>query len=182
MGRPKALLPIGTELFVQRIRRVLLDAALNPVLVVLGHAADEIVQAAGIPPDAIVLNPAYQSGMLSSIVAGIRALEPTAAEALVLALVDGPDISTLVVRRLMERFWATRAPVVEPIHEGKHGHPILIARSLWPEIVSADPEVGAKEVIRRHRDEAAQVEWDDPSVLTDLDTPADFDAWAASRR
>jgi Uncharacterized MobA-related protein len=182
MGRPKALLPVGNELFVQRVRRVLIDAALSPVLVVLGHQALAIAQAASLPPEGVVFNPQYQSGMLSSIVAGIRTLEPTDAEALVLALVDGPDISTLVVRRLMERYWATRAPIVEPVHRGQHGHPILVARTLWPELVTADPAVGAKDVIRRHRAEAAQVEWDDPSVLTDLDTPADFDAWLVSRR
>jgi molybdenum cofactor cytidylyltransferase len=72
--------------------------------------------------------------------------------------------------------------VVEPVHAGKHGHPVLIARTLWPELLAADPAIGAKEVIRRHRPAGAQVEWDDPSVLTDLDTPADFDAWVASRR
>lgn len=182
MGRPKALLPVGNEFFVQRVRRVLLDAALSPVLVVLGHGAEAIASAAGLPPDSVVLNPNYSAGMLSSLVAGIRALEPTDAEALVLALVDGPDISTLVVRRLMERYWATRAPVVEPVHAGKHGHPVLIARTLWPELLAADPAVGAKQVIRRHRPEGAQVEWDDSSVLTDVDTPADFDAWVASRR
>lgn len=182
MGRPKALLPVGNEFFVQRVRRVLLDAALHPVLVVLGHEAEAIAQAAGLPPESIVLNPDYPAGMLSSVIAGIRALEPTDAEALVLALVDGPDISTLVVRRLVERYWATRAPIVEPVYAGKHGHPVLIARTLWPEILAANPAIGAKEVIRRHRAEAAHVEWEDSSVLTDLDTPADYEAWAASRQ
>lgn len=181
MGRPKALLPAGSELFVQRVRRALLDAALHPVLVVLGHQALDIASSAGLPAEGVIVNPDYQQGMLSSLITGIRALEPTNAEALVLALVDSPDISTLVVRRLMERFWATRAPFVEPVYKGEHGHPVLISRELWPEILTADPNEGAKAVIRRHRARAAQVDWDEPGVLTDLDTPDDLDAWLARR-
>ncbi|GIW11729.1 MAG: hypothetical protein KatS3mg061_2786 [Dehalococcoidia bacterium] len=181
MGRPKALLPVGNEFFVQRVRRALLDAALHPVLVVLGHDALEIARTASLPPEGIVLNPDYQQGMLSSLVAGLRVLEPTDVEAAVVALVDGPDISTLLVRRLMERYWATRAPIVEPVYQGKAGHPFLIARELWPEIAAADPEQGPRAVIRRHRARAAQVIWDDSSILTDLDTPADYQAWIASR-
>jgi molybdenum cofactor cytidylyltransferase len=127
-----------------------------------------------------VVNPDYQQGMLTSLVTGVRALEETAAPGLVLALVDGPDISGDVVRRLVQRFRESRPAIVEPTHDGRHGHPLLIRRDIWPELLVADPGEGAKAVIRRHRSDEGQVPCD-ASVLVDLDTPAELDAWMARR-
>lgn len=181
MGRPKPLLPAGDHPFLVTIRDAMIEAGLSPVIVVLGHRADEVIRGCNLPEGSYVLNERYKDGMLSSLHSGISALESTDNHAFVLALVDGPDIKAAVVRRMVEQYDQQPAAVIEPTYQGKHGHPVLLDRSIWSELMAADPATGAKPVVRRHRSEASAVPVDDPGVLTDLDTPADFEAWIGAR-
>lgn len=179
MGAPKQLLLTNGEPFVRRIWRVLVNSGLAPVNVVLGYRAEEVAGTASIPAGSVVLNPRYGDGMLSSLQCGVRSLMETKSEALVLALVDSPDISEPVVRALVQGFAETNAPVVEPAFQGQHGHPVLLSREVWEELLQASPGEGAKQVVRRYRPRGLQLELGDPSVLVDLDTPEDLDTWRA---
>jgi CTP:molybdopterin cytidylyltransferase MocA len=179
MGRPKALLPIGPrgETFFDRVTRTLLDAGVDDIVVVVGADAEAIRAGVGIPPASvrIIDNPDYEQGQLTSLVAGLRALESAAARAALVTLIDVPFVNVSTVRRLISVYRERGAPIVRPVSSGRHGHPVIFGRELFDELQRADPAYGAKPVVRAHAAEMIEVPIDDEGAFTDIDTREDFE-------
>lgn len=177
MGRPKATLPLGEgDTFLTRIVRTLQAAGLTDVVVVLGHQADaaaESLEQHGLYPR-VVFNPAYRSGQLSSVLAGLDTIDRPGVSAMLLTLVDVPLVSPSTVRAVVDRYRKTGAPIVRPVRGDQHGHPVLIDRSLFAKLRGADPAVGAKAVVRAHVSPAGDVAVDDDGAFLDIDTPGDY--------
>jgi molybdenum cofactor cytidylyltransferase len=177
MGRPKATLPLdGTDTFLSRIVRTLQQAQIDDVVVVLGydaHAVERSLAETGVSAQ-VVINEEYEAGQLSSLIAGLAAIDRPSVEAMLLTLVDVPLVSVATVRAVIERYRATGAPIVRPVRAALHGHPVLIDRSLFETIRSADTDRGVKPVVREHASWAGDVEVEDPGAFMDVDTPADY--------
>jgi molybdenum cofactor cytidylyltransferase len=198
MGRDKALLVHRGKTFLEHILATLREGGIERVGVVLGHHAEEILRASSLPDVEVAIHPDYRRGQTTSLQAGLRALgterqgsavaaaspppgahcagddEDVAAtvgdlEAIVLCLVDHPAVSADTVRKLVESFQRSRAPVVLPTYRGRRGHPVLISRALFTELSNLDPDTGANTVIHRYDDAATFVEVDDPGILHDVD-------------
>jgi molybdenum cofactor cytidylyltransferase len=177
MGKPKALLPLGdTGTFLTTIVRTLLSAGVDDVVVVVGHEAEAVMASCverGVVPR-FVVNTEYEQGQLSSLLAGLRAIDRPGTRAMLLTLVDVPLVSAATVRAVVERYRAMRAPVVRPVNAGLHGHPVLIDRALFGLLRQADPAAGAKPIVRAHVSAAGDVPVNDPGAFMDVDTPADY--------
>ena len=177
MGRSKATLRLDdADTFLTRIIRTFQEAQVEDVVVVLGHEAEAILKSvgqSGLSPR-FVVNTQYESGQLSSVLAGLRAIDRPGVNAMLMTLVDVPLVSAATVRAVLERYRATRAPVVRPVRGALHGHPVLIDRSLFGEIRAADPRRGAKPIIRAHVSAAGDVEVEDEGAFSDIDTPDDY--------
>jgi len=182
MGRTKALLPLGSsgETFVHRIIRVLREGGADAVVVVIG--GDAAAVRASLPRDDIyvsaVENPHYEEGQLSSLLAGLAAVEQRHddVEAVMMTLVDLPLISASTVRAVREAFLThPGAPLVRPRRSGRYGHPVIFNRSIFGELRRADPSQGAKPVVHAHAAEEVNVDVDDEGAFIDIDTPDDYD-------
>ena len=178
MGRTKALLPLGDETFISRIVGTFRAAGVEDVVVVVGHDAERVAAALDRldPPPRVVLNSDYESGQLSSILAGLRAVDRPGVTALLLTLVDVPLVSADTVRAVLMRYRAEASPVVRPVNGSRHGHPVLIDRQLFPLLRAADPATGAKPIVRAHASAAGDVEVADEGSFTDIDTPTEYAA------
>ncbi|MGH9470277.1 MAG: nucleotidyltransferase family protein, partial [Terriglobia bacterium] len=152
-------------------------AGVERIAVVLGHHAASIRAAVDLGDAQVVLNQEYRRGQTTSLQAGLRALEPMSPSAVLLCLVDHPAVSAETVRTLCRAFQEGHAPVVAPSHRGRHGHPVVISRELFQELLNLPPDEGANRVVGRYRDKAEWVEVDDPGVLLDIDNPADYAAF-----
>lgn len=171
-GSPKALVAFEGELLVERGRRLLADGGCDPVLVVIGAQADDVRPHAG---DCVVADD-WATGMGASLGAGLRALESTAAQAVVVALVDQPRVSAEAVRRLRAAYDAGAEAAVAT-YDGEQRNPVLLARSTWPEVaMAAVGDVGARPWLRAHPDRVVDVACDDTGSAHDVDTPADLEA------
>jgi CTP:molybdopterin cytidylyltransferase MocA len=182
MGRTKALLSLGSsgETFLHRIIRVLREGGADAVVVVIG--GDAAAVRASLPRDDVqisaVENPRYEEGQLSSLLAGLAAVEQRHAdvEAVMMTLVDLPLISAATVRAVRETFLANPgAPLVRPRRGGRHGHPVIFNRSIFGELRRADPSTGAKPVVHAHAAEEVDVDVDDEGAFIDIDTPDDYE-------
>jgi molybdenum cofactor cytidylyltransferase len=187
-GRSKALLEIGErDTFLTRIIDAFRAAGVTEIAVVVGHEADAVrasliargipLQPGSAPHDRgvrLVVNPAYQSGQLSSLLAGLSAIDGPDVRAMLMTLVDVPAASPSTIRRVVDRYVETNAPIVRPVRGDEHGHPVLIDRGLFDELRRADPAVGAKPVIRAHVSPAGDVAVEDEGAFLDVDTPADY--------
>jgi len=184
MGRAKATLPLDNgDTFLTRIVRTFRDAGVDDVIVVVGHDADAIASSfsqSGLAAR-FVMNAGYDRGQLSSLVSGLAAIDRPGVAAVLVTLVDVPLVSAATVRAVVERYRASRAPVVRPTSGARHGHPLLIDRSLFPALRSADPTEGAKPVVRAHASAAGDLEIADEGAFTDIDTDEDYRRWVIDR-
>ena len=117
MGRSKATLPLdGGDTFVTRIVRTFAAAGVEDVVVVLGHEPDAIVDAFSRTAlsATLVENADYEQGQLSSLLAGLRIVDRPGVVATLVTLVDVPLVAASTVRAVVERYLATRAPIVRP--------------------------------------------------------------------
>ena len=178
MGRSKPLLPLTSgDTFVTRLVRSFAEAGVDDVVVVLGYEADAVARTlveSGLAVR-LVINEAYHTGQLSSVLRGLNAVDRPGVRAMLLTLVDVPLVSPSTIRAVVDRYRATHAPIVRPVRGDEHGHPVLIDRSLFPLLRTADPVTGAKPVVRGHVSLAGDVATDDDGAFTDIDTPEAYE-------
>jgi molybdenum cofactor cytidylyltransferase len=179
MGRAKAALPLGQtgETVVSRVVRTLLDGGVPNVVVVSGAHIDAVRAAMPVnePRARTIEHPGWESGQLSSLLAGLAAIDDPLLEAALVTLVDVPLMSPATVAAVIAAWRRTRAPIVRPVNGDRHGHPVIFDRSVFEDLRSADPGVGAKAVFARHRDRVLDVEVKDPGAFEDIDTPEDYE-------
>jgi molybdenum cofactor cytidylyltransferase len=173
MGFPKPLLHIGDETFIERTLRMIAPAV-ERVVVVLGAHAESI--RAVLPVNsrfAIVDNPDYAQGQLSSLKKGLGELAPGVSAAMV-HLADHPLVAAATYLTLADTYRRTRAPIVIARHAGRRGHPVLFDRSVFSELLAAPLDQGAKVVVNAAPGRIVYSDVDDPGVALDLDTPEDL--------
>lgn len=181
LGRPKQLLDLGGKPLVVHVVERANKSALDRVIVVTGHAhVDGATALRGQDAD-VVFNPRFADGQSTSLIAGVRAL-PSDADAMVVLLGDQPLVSTRAIDRLIARRRARGDAIVMTGYGETRSHPVLFGRELFPELLTATGDQGAREIIRRHRDAVAVVESGEASPPADVDTEEAYaallDAWA----
>jgi CTP:molybdopterin cytidylyltransferase MocA len=166
MGRVKALLELDGESFVTRLARVL-GVHCDPVVVVLGHHADAIREAA--PGLEFAVNPDPERGMLSSLQTGLAAVDRS--RGVLFTPVDTPAVSEATVARLAAAL-ADGAPAAVPVFGGKRGHPVAISGELARQLLALPLTERANSVIRSAG--GIEIPVEDPGVVLEVDTPADY--------
>lgn len=166
MGQPKALLTLDGETFVGRIARRLRTSGCGSIAVVMGAHADEIESV--LPMDVLgVRHPGWADGMRSSLRAGLSALPEGH---VVLTHVDRPLVSTDTLTRLCATLELACVPRI-PRHDGIPGHPVFIPATLRPRLMEVD-DIPLRTILSAHAPHFVEV--DDPGVLMNINTPADY--------
>lgn len=178
MGRPKALLPYAPagappRPFIDSVLEMLTVGGATDLYAVLGHDPDPIRAGAQFDNTTIILNPDHALGQFSSLRAGVSALPPDI-DALVVALVDQPQIPAPVVAALIARFAETRAPIVRPIHDARGGHPILLSSETFPALLALPPTATTFDLVKAFADRREDVTVDSAEIRRDFDTPEEL--------
>jgi molybdenum cofactor cytidylyltransferase len=174
MGQPKMLLDWGGKPVIVHIVEQLKRAGIADVVVVTGHAAAAVSEAVASTGARTAFNPNYADGeMLSSLKTGLRALPGWCAATLV-ALGDMPRLHYATPQRLIDAYSADPHPVVAPGYQNKRGHPLLIDRSVWRDLLTLPADASPRVVINAYANQTAWIEGDE-TVLRDIDTPDDYD-------
>lgn len=172
-GRPKALLPHAPgHNFVSHLVHISHEAGLSPILVVGRPDHLELrAEVEGLQAR-FVENTDADRGQLSSLVAGIDAAG--AVDAVMVLPVDVPLLSAGVLRTLLNAADRSDAAILRATSGGRHGHPVLFRRAVFDELRAADPEVGARAIVRADPARVLNVEVAEPGVTIDIDTPEDY--------
>ena len=174
MGQDKALLRWGDKTFLEHLLAALRNAETDPVQVVLGANADQVQKIISFGAGEVVLNPDWQKGMLSSLIAGLNSL-PADVEAAVVCLVDHPCVSSTLIRALCENFRAGDRLIAIPTYQGRRGHPVLFSAKLFSDLRTAPLEVGARHVVRRHAGDILELPTKEEGVLLNTNDRADYE-------
>ncbi|MFD0527822.1 NTP transferase domain-containing protein [Kitasatospora arboriphila] len=178
-GRPKALVEHRGRPLLEHALAVVRAGGCGPVVAVLGAAREEVRARARTGDCLLVDNPAWESGMGSSLRAGLAALLAGAPAVLVM-LVDTPGVTPEAVRRLLAAHRAG-GQLVAAAYGGRRGHPVLIGARYFAEAAAgATGDAGARALLAAHAGGLLLVECGDVAVPDDLDTPEDLARWSAS--
>jgi molybdenum cofactor cytidylyltransferase len=172
------LLPWGATTVLGQVISTFEQAGVDELIVVTGGAREaveaEAARAAGKFPVRCVHNPAHASGgMLESLQCGLAALSSEAAATLI-GLGDQPQLSLGAARRVVEAFETSGASaLIVPSCNLRRGHPWLVRRDLWAELLALQPPHTLRDFLNAHAAGILYVETD-PTILKDLDTPEDY--------
>lgn len=143
----------------------------DDVVLVVGHEADALLASVQLSRARPVRNPAYATGLASSLRAGIDAA--AGADAVIVVLADQPGVTAALLDALIARQRATGAAAVMCSSNGRRSPPALLSAALWPAVRVLDGDVGAREVLAG-RDDVAIIEVDASLArLDDVDTAED---------
>jgi molybdenum cofactor cytidylyltransferase len=171
LGVNKANLPYQGKPFIRIIAETALASHLDPVIVVLGSNAEEIIPALQGLPIQIDHNQNWDQGQSSSIKTGLRAL-PSRIGGVVFLLVDQPQIPHTIISALSERHHQSLSPIIAPIVNGERGNPVLFDRNTFEDLLNISGDVGGRAIFPKYSID--WIEWIDSAILQDIDTQADY--------
>ena len=175
MGRNKMLLPFGVSTVLETIvTEVIACEAVTDVVVVTGHEPDRISALLASYPARCVFNSAYaRAEMLVSLQVGLRALCRRKCKPHCVVPGDHPRLRRDIIQRVIDAYQP--GALVIPSYRMKRGHPILIDRVWWAELLALPETATLRDFIRAHEDHIHYVVVDTDSVLKDVDTPEEYD-------
>jgi molybdenum cofactor cytidylyltransferase len=171
MGQPKMLLPWKNSLVIQSIVQTLTLCNLAEIIVVTGAYHKEIEAALSNWSIRTAYNLNYGNGeMLLSFQVGLRKLKYV--DAVLLVLGDQPQIQASTIEEMLTQY--TGQTILIPSYKMRRGHPWIINRSVWSDIISLHPPRTLREFLNQHNDQIHYLDIDTPSILNDMDTPEDY--------
>jgi len=184
-GTPKQLADHGGVPLVAHALRSFADSLLDEEILVVGHEAARVVEAAldayasSWPRSAtsarcgrlrIAYNVEHDSGMASSIRAGLSAL-PARCDGALIALADMPGIGPALTNRVVAAAHERPEAIVVPVTGGRRGHPVYFPRRFFADLERLQGDVGGAGVLRAHPDDVVELDVADEAIFLDVDEP-----------
>ncbi len=169
MGEPKPLLELGDRPLLEHVLARVRRAAVDPIVVVLGHEAEGVRRGVALDGTIVVFNPEYPQGLSTSLRRGVEAL-PSSVAAFLVVLADQPFVSPSTLAHLAGSWESSEAGIIIPTFRGVRGNPVLIDRSLSGDLAKISGDRGCKAIFGEHEDEILEVPVDDPGILFDVDS------------
>jgi molybdenum cofactor cytidylyltransferase len=174
LGQPKQLLEVRGRPLLQHAIDAAAGSELDEVVVVLGHESERIASALALPSGArVVVNDHYESGQSTSLRTGLSSVDPRADAAAIL-LGDQPGLTSAAIRKVLDAFRESDAPIVRALWQGTPGHPVVLARSEWESVRRLEGDKGARDLVAATA-RTEVIEMDEPPV-------ADVDTWEQYER
>ena len=147
----------------------------SDVIVVLGANLDIVKKEIENFPIQIVYNKNWEAGMSSSIRCGITALlnRNPLAEAAIIVVIDQPFLSSTIIADLIEKYEATKKPVVACAYKDVIGTPALFDKSFFQPLLELKGQSGAKKIISQNKNAVVTIPF--PLGHIDIDTKEDYE-------
>lgn len=175
MGRPKLVLPWGDRTVIEQVVNTLKQAGVDDIILVTGGSRVQVEQALAGYEVSFTYNDKYETHeMLTSLQIGIHARNPTL-RALLVVLGDQPAIQAYVIESIVEKYYRQPAKLIIPSYQMRRGHPWLVDKCLWDELLALPAENTLRDFLAAHYHDITYVAVDTPTILSDMDTPDDYD-------
>jgi molybdenum cofactor cytidylyltransferase len=176
MGFPKALLTYRGVTFLETIVRASEAAGLTRQVIVLGPDSSKILSDCDLQRSdvEVVENLAPETGPIASLQLGVRAVLNHPVDGVLAWHVDRPHVAVATVQSLLAEFRTGKAAIVLPAHRERRGHPVIFGRAVFSELLAVRHGQGARAIVRADPSRVATVPVEDPAVVEDVDTPAEY--------
>ena len=173
MGQPKQLLKFRGTSLLRRAIDTALAVPTEQVIVVLGHAADQLLPECTATSATVVLNDQWMEGVSTSLRGGLAAVS-SEARGVFIYPADMPLVTPEALRELAHRQQVSGRPAAVTDAGGVRGVPVFITRSLFPALMIQEGDVGGAQYLRGHPEAVEAVHFDDPDLVRDVDRPEDY--------
>ena len=174
LGPPKQLLPYrGTTMLGWVVAQAEQASGLDEVIVVLGRAADEICERVNFGTAQVVENRVFGEGCSSSYRAGLAAIDSHSV-AIMIILGDQPGITPEIIDTLAEEWRRTEAPIALCSYDGRKGHPMIFAQSMFDQLATLHGDKAAWKLVDANANRVHEVALNVP-FPDDVNTIEDFE-------
>src|SRR5262245_15634070 len=174
MGRPKQLLRLGGKSLLQRTLDTIRGSEVNEIVLVLGAAAEEVQTQLTFDGVHVVINSDFQKGMGTSLRTGLAAVSPSMQGALIV-LADQPFVRSSTLDQMIAYRQKHAPQILIPVYRGFRGNPVLLARSVFPELMNLSGDIGCRAIFGSHTESIHKVPVDDAGILMDVDSAEDWE-------
>jgi len=175
MGRQKLLLNLNGKPVLQWVLEAALSSELDEVVCVV-REANEIQKGISLKDDKLrwVTNEKASEGQNTSVIAGLKAINPQSEAALFL-VGDQPLVKRDLINGLIDLFRKTAALIVAPTFQGQTRNPVLFRRDLFPELLKLTGDRGGRRLIEKYKDKTVFLEWKEEAPFLDVDRWEDYE-------
>ncbi|MDD4465351.1 MAG: nucleotidyltransferase family protein [Dehalococcoidales bacterium] len=174
MGSLKQLLPLGYSTIMGITLDNVMASNAEEVIVVVGAMAEKTSEIAKMVKAEVVNNPDYMRGMSTSLRQGLGRAGHDC-QLFMIALADQPLTETKTYNLLLREAGASSKGITIPVYHGQQGNPIVFKRRYLWDLLSLKGDVGGRELLLHFPEDILKVEVNDPGVLTNINTPADYE-------
>ena len=170
----KLLLLIDDKPMIYSVCRMVLDAKVNQIILVTGYQNKEVEKSIPKGINKIVYNRNWESGMMSSIYAGMSKLEKDV-DGNMIVLGDMPLISTMTINKIIGEFNKHDGKrIVYPIYGDRQANPVIFPRKYFTEILNSKGDKGCKIVLKKYPGDSVGIHINSDEVIIDCDTRDDY--------
>ncbi len=177
MGTIKQLLPFRGKPLLQHVIDAARASRLENLLLVLGHAHDQVLSQLDTHGLEVVVNRDFAAGQSTSVRTGLEHCAD--ADGIMYLLGDQPLLSAGIINALIDCFLSEQPWAAVPVHHGQPGNPVIIGRQLMEGLSALSGDMGARRLLQQI-EFVRKVEVDDPAILRDVDTMEDYLALLAT--
>lgn len=173
-GQPKLLMPWQGTTVIEHIVEIVKNAGIADIHVITGGDRKKIENV--LEPLSLNLhfNKDYRDhSMIHSMQIGLNNLGSTCRAVLIL-LGDQPVVEIKTIDKLVHEFISTNKEIIVPLYQKRKGHPWILGRSHWQEVLNMPGEETLRDFLSRHEKEIAFVPVDTPMILQDFDTYEEY--------
>ena len=174
MKTQKLLLPCNGHTVIENVAENAMAVLGKRLIAVVGASQSEVVPLLKKKGISWCVNQNYEDGMLSSVICGMEEL-PFSAKAMVVFLGDQPQLPPDVPKQVISEWLKTGKGIVIPVYAGKRGHPALFDLKYRKEIKMLEFSKGLRSLSGYHPEDVIEIDCGRSEVLTDLDTPDDYE-------
>ncbi|MBS1528952.1 MAG: nucleotidyltransferase family protein [Bacteroidetes bacterium] len=175
IGLPKQLLRFAGKTLLQHTIDAAKGANVQAILLVLGANKELIISQTDLKGIHVIENQDWQTGMASSIVSGISALEDVdpLADGALLMVCDQPFVTSALLNELIAAQQKSRKPFAASKYDDILGVPALFHKSIFDELIGLKGDHGARKIIERYGENVAFVDFPEGSI--DIDTMSEYE-------
>ncbi|MDO7853969.1 nucleotidyltransferase family protein [Hymenobacter sp. CA1UV-4] len=174
MGQPKQLLPYRGRTLLRHAAETAVASGCAPIVLVTGALNEALTSEVTGLPIQTIHNPDWETGMASSIRAGLLAVQAAQPRAVLVMLSDQPHVTPELLQQLIQRQQQTQAPIVAAAYGDTLGVPAVFAETVFPELLMLQGQAGAGRLIAGYCAAVERVDF--PAGLLDVDTPEQYAA------
>lgn len=175
MGRPKVLLKWEKKTVIEEEVDKILNNKFSEIIIVVGELKPQIEELFHNKKVNVVFNPDYANGeMTGSLKVGLKSFSPKV-DAAMIFLGDQPFIKKKTISKVISAYRRSTENIIMPSFHNRRGHPWVIRRELWNEIMGIDAPNTLRDFIKKNQTQIKYVAIDDMNVIQDMDTPEEYE-------